>query len=114
MILTDDGAFHPLLSFEVIHYDNGQDALIAIEGELDSHTAPQLRDAVSEALQGRPQRVYVDLTDVAFLDSSGLSALAGSHRRANRQGSELILCSPQPPVLRALELTGFSDYISIQ
>ncbi|MGI8493590.1 MAG: STAS domain-containing protein [Acidimicrobiales bacterium] len=111
---SEQSSLHPLLAFEVSSYDNDQDAMIALNGDLDGFTATRLRDALGHALRNHPSRLYLDLTDVTFVDSSGLGALAGAYREAQHQGCRLVLCSPARSVRKVLELTGFSELFTIQ
>ncbi|HWG74136.1 MAG TPA: STAS domain-containing protein [Acidimicrobiales bacterium] len=105
---------HAALSFEISSYENGHDALVEVSGDLDSFTSPRLREVLNTALRDRPNRVFVGLTDVPFVDSTALSVLAECHYRARSQGCELVLCSPTQTVRRVLDLTRLSDRLPVQ
>lgn len=88
--------------------------LIALRGECDLHIAPaldrQLRDAIEE---GR-NHLIVDLTDVTFLDSTVLGALAGGLRRAQRRkGGLAVVCPTGAGVRRVFEVTGLDNVIKV-
>ncbi len=88
---------------------------VTVHGEVDSMTAPGLRDCLLEALS-RPGSgpVEVDLSRVTFLDSAGLSALATAHRAAGTAGRELrIRCGTARAVVRPLQITGLWDVFSV-
>jgi anti-sigma B factor antagonist len=88
---------------------------VTVHGEVDSTTAPGLRDCLLEALS-RPgaTSVEVDLSRVTFLDSAGLSALAVAHRAAGATGRELrIRCGTARAVVRPLQITGLWDVFTI-
>ncbi len=95
--------------------DGDGSPVVEVTGELDAHTGPRLREAIVGVLkQFSPRRVYVDVGAVSFVDSSGLSVLAGSYKRAQLADCEMCLCSPRPAVQRVLELTGLAVYIPIE
>ena len=58
----------------------GQVIVIAVTGELDMLTAPQLDDAIHSALRQEPTALVVDLTRVKFLGSAAMNLLVGTHR----------------------------------
>jgi anti-anti-sigma factor len=94
----DPGAFRPP-RFDVIVEDAPAGALLRVVGELDLVSEPQLAAAL-ERSAGRP--VTIDLSELAFMDSTGLRALLG----ASRTYPGLTLRGPlQAPVQRLLELT---------
>ncbi|MGY5882648.1 STAS domain-containing protein [Modestobacter lacusdianchii] len=88
---------------------------ITISGEVDSATAPGLRNCLLEVL-GRPgtASVEVDLSGVTFLDSAGLSALATAHRTAEAAGRQLLMrCGTARAVVRPLQITGLWDVFTV-
>jgi anti-sigma B factor antagonist len=88
---------------------------VTVHGEVDSTTAPGLRDCLLEALsRPAPGPVEVDLSRVTFLDSAGLSALATAHRAAVTAGRELrIRCGTARAVVRPLQITGLWDVFTV-
>ncbi|MBB3674289.1 STAS domain-containing protein [Modestobacter versicolor] len=81
---------------------------VSVSGEVDSTTAPGLRNCLLEVL-ARPGEttVEVDLREVTFLDSAGLSALATAHRAAVAAGRVLQMrCGTTRAVVRPLQITG--------
>ncbi len=88
---------------------------VTVIGEVDSSTAPGLRDCLVEVLQ-RPGHapVEVDLSRVTFLDSAGLSALAVAHRSAVAAGRVLrVRCGTARAVVRPLQITGLWDLFTV-
>lgn len=87
--------------------------LVVVRGDIDTATAPGLRDRLSDVL-ARPDtvEVVVDLSEVTFLDSAGLSTLAGAHLAAKRSSRTLLLrCGQARAVLRPLQITGLWDVL---
>lgn len=74
-------------------------------GILDGVKANQLRQQVSELLAAGNNRVMLDMADVNFIDSSGLSALIVSLKMLRTAGGDLYLCSIAEPVRNLLSIT---------
>jgi anti-sigma B factor antagonist len=79
--------------------------VLRLRGELDLRTVPKLRMRLAEALQRGSGPVVVDLTEVTFIDSTGLSALLNALRRLTRAGRRMLLATQEGPVLRLLRMT---------
>ena len=77
--------------------------LIVVSGEVDMATAPSLAEALDQFVSGT---VTVDLSDVTFIDSTGLKALVAAHRRIERRRSRLIVRGVAPIVRRLFEIAG--------
>lgn len=76
----DAGAFSAPAELGVEHYWVDHVVVIAVSGEVDMLTAPQLTRAIGAAMAARsPGGVIVDLTQVSFLASAGLSLLIDTH-----------------------------------
>jgi anti-anti-sigma factor len=92
-------------------------AVVTLRGELDAHDAPRLRELFARAigeLSGieRP-RLVLDLTAVAFLDSTALGSIIGAVRRAREAGGELTLVLPTSPARRIFEITGLDTVLPV-
>ena len=72
-------------------------------GDLDTVTAPALRQGLLELLGRNAKLVVVDMTDVGFLDSAGLAALVGVHRDLP-SGQQIALANVPPRMQRALHI----------
>jgi anti-sigma B factor antagonist len=88
--------------------------LLTVSGEVDSSTAPRLREVVDAAFADRVQALTVDLDGVTFLDSAGLCVLAGAHRRAAEGGVLLRVVASSRAVLRPLQITGLYDLLAVE
>ena len=90
---------------------NGLDARIAVSGEVDAHTSPELQRCVDEAVAGGATSLVVDVTEMTFIDSSGLRVLVQARQRAADAGGRFGLHQPSDSVVRLLELTGLNDLL---
>ena len=86
---------------------------IQLHGELDMATAPRLGRVLDEALDTMPDAVRLDLSELTFVDSTGIRVLITACRRAKDQNCSVILHAPREHVLRTLKLTGVDRLIDI-
>jgi anti-sigma B factor antagonist len=105
------------LSHEELHIDlttaqDGKTLVFRLKGSLDIATAPSVRAALTDASDGKHD-VVVDLTSLEFLDSTGLGALIGAHRRATEKGGTLRLAVGEGPILRLLNITGLIRVLAV-
>ncbi|WP_455355696.1 STAS domain-containing protein [Streptomyces sp. SYSU K217416] len=88
---------------------SGPLALVSVTGDIDIETAPVLRAGALDLIdQGHPHLI-LDLSPVAFCDSSGLNALIGILRCARDAGGSLALSAVPDRLARLLDLTGVSQ-----
>ncbi len=94
--------------------ENLQDerAVVTAAGEIDLATSPELRTRLQDAI-GRRRTVIVDLSDVTFIDSTGLGVLIGGLRRVNEAHGEMRIVIADPRVLKIFEITGLTGLFSI-
>ena len=65
--------------------------VLVLRGEVDLHESPQLRERFRRVLDNKPQRVFVDLSGVEYVDSSGLATLIEAMQRTHAYGGKLAL-----------------------
>jgi anti-anti-sigma factor len=82
---------------------------IAVTGELDMETAPQLSEEVEIAVWSTVGAFVLDLTGVTFLDSSGLHSLLRARAYLAREDRLLVLVCPPGPARRVLDLASVLD-----
>jgi anti-sigma B factor antagonist len=82
---------------------------IAVTGELDLETAPQLGEEVEIAVWSSVGAFVLDLSGVTFLDSSGLHALLRARAYLAREDRPLVLVCPPGPARRVLDLASVLD-----
>ena len=86
---------------------------VRLLGELDMSTAPQLRDELLRLVSGGATMITVDLSELAFVDSTGLSVLITALKRLRQQGGDMALRSPTAGTRRVLEITGLTEVFPI-
>ena len=84
-------------------------ARLVVHGELDLGTSPQLEEAIARAASAK--RIDVDLSNMGFMDSSGLAVLLSARKNAETEGRELHVGGVNEHVRRLLDLTGTTSFI---
>jgi anti-sigma B factor antagonist len=87
--------------------------ILAVTGELDLHTSPQLERALTDVFDAGDSHVVLDLAAVPFMDSSSLGVVVGGSKRARERGGELVLLSLQPSPAKVLALTGLDGVVRV-
>lgn len=88
--------------------------IVSVVGELDQATVPELRIALDAAVDSGTGSLLVDLSDCAFIDSSGLGALVAARGRLiATDGRRFGLCCPDEQVRRLLEITGLDKAMGL-
>jgi anti-sigma B factor antagonist len=87
--------------------------VFAVSGEIDMYTAPDLRRDLHDVLYASVGDMVVDLSDLEFIDSSGLGVLIGTLGRLHEQDRRLALVIDRPSVLRVFTLSGLTTAFSI-
>jgi anti-sigma B factor antagonist len=101
----------PLL--EVNREPDAQRVVLAVTGEVDMATVGVLRDALQGAA-AEADEVWLDLTEVEFMDSTGLTALLlGQKAIGDGQHGLTIICPESGPVRRALEISGLHEVLHV-
>lgn len=78
--------------------------VIALQGEVDMHSAPGLRERLLDALR-QPSGLIVDMAEVSFIDSSGIAILVEAYKRAKQQSRRFALTGVRSAPMQVLQLT---------
>ena len=85
---------------------------LALEGRLDTTTAPQLEGAVKESLDGVTS-LTMDFAKLEYVSSAGLRVLLASQKQMNTQG-EMVIVNACDDIREVFDITGFSDILTIK
>lgn len=85
---------------------------VALEGRLDTSTAPELEKELNGSLDG-VTHLTLDLKELLYLSSAGLRVLLTAQKRMNKQG-HMTVTHVCPEILEVFEITGFVDILDIQ
>jgi len=101
------------LNIELTTEQDGKVQLFRLSGSLDVATSPTLRAALLDGAERESHAIVVDLSQLEFLDSTGLGALIGAHRRAAERKGSLRVVAPEGQILRLLRITGLLDVLQV-
>ena len=91
---------------------DGEKLTVALEGRLDTTTAPQLEGELRTAIEGIKELEF-DLAKLDYISSAGLRVLLTAQKAMNRQGS-LVVRNANEDIMEIFDVTGFSDILNIE
>ena len=87
--------------------------MLAVSGELDLASSPALEEELARVEDSDSRIVIIDLRELEFMDSAGLSVLVKAHQRAHETGQRFGLVKGRPQVQRLLTLTGVAERMAL-
>ena len=110
---SDDRSFPPEFRFGLSTSNFNGTHVLAVRGELDLHTVPELKKALAELAELDSPYVIVDLTHAALVDSTSLSALLETARNLRARGGELVVSCRDRSIRKVFAITGVEQLILI-
>jgi anti-anti-sigma factor len=92
--------------------ENGK-LILAIEGKLDTATAPQLQDVLIPAFD-ESSEIILDFSKLEYVSSAGLRVLLMGEKKAKAKGGSLTLTGVSVEIMEVFEMTHFSDFLTIE
>jgi len=92
---------------------DGDTLILALEGRLDTTTAPQLQDALIPEFDAE-KNIRLDFKNLAYVSSAGLRILLLGEKTAKGKGGKMTLVNVSAEILEIFEMTGFSDVLSVE
>jgi len=87
--------------------------VVAARGEIDLFTAPDLKQVLTDAIEGGAHRVVLDLSEVSFLDSTALGVLIGAVKRLRTRGGTLAIVNTDASIAKTFQITGLDQIFTI-
>ena len=87
--------------------------VVAVRGEIDLFTAPELKEKLTDAIESGKSRIVVDLTDTTFLDSTALGVLIGAVKRLRSREGALVIVNVDQNIAKTFEITGLDQIFTI-
>lgn len=103
--------FNPNLDVQV--HTQGEHSIVEIDGDIDVYTCAQLLEALQAVSAGGCHLLAIDMTDVSFMDSSGLGILAGAVKRAAAGGGSVVLVGVCDHIMNTLRITGMTKVLPV-
>lgn len=97
---------------EILKNQDGNALSLALQGRLDTTTAPQLEETLHASLDGVTE-LTLDFAELKYISSAGLRVILSAQKVMNKQGS-MKLVNVNPAVMEVFEITGFSDILTIE
>ena len=91
---------------------NGDTLTIALEGRLDTTTAPTLEQELSSSLGGAA-KLIMDFANLDYISSAGLRVLLSAHKQMSRKGG-MKVTHVNEIVSEVFDVTGFADILDIE
>ena len=85
---------------------------LALEGRLDTITAPELEQVVNASLDGLTALIF-DFAKLEYVSSAGLRVLLSAQKKMNKQGSMIVRRS-KPEIMEIFDVTGFTDILTLE
>ncbi len=101
------------MDFAVTHHFEGEIAVVAVSGWIEIASAPQLRDTIVTLIDEGHLHLVIDLSETAFMDSTGLGVLVGVlHRLRTRDGS-LVIAGAKERVLKVFQVSQLTKVLTL-
>ncbi|WP_409296563.1 anti-sigma factor antagonist [Peribacillus sp. SCS-26] len=88
-------------------------AKVKIKGEIDAYTAPKVRETLFPISEQENVHMIVDLSDVSYMDSTGLGVFVGLFKSVRAHNGEFYLVGLSDRLRRLFDITGLADIIDI-
>ena len=101
---------------EVLEFDPrtvGDAVVLTVRGEVDIANKGRMHTALERAMDDAERAVVVDLSNVRFMDSTGLALMLNAARRLTRRRVGFAIACPDGPVRRAFDVTGLDECFKI-
>ncbi|GKV67220.1 MULTISPECIES: STAS domain-containing protein [Sporosarcina] len=85
-----------------------------IIGEIDIYTAPKLKEHLARLEQAEGMEVELDLSEVNYMDSTGLGVFVGFYKEITAHNGKLVIKGLNQRLYRLFEITGLSDIMQIE
>jgi anti-anti-sigma factor len=85
-----------------------------LAGELDTSNVSRLYEMLADLTQNGVRHIALNLAELDFVDSTGLSAIIAAPTRPEMLGGELIIFSPRPGIRSVLAVSGIDHYLNIR
>ena len=88
---------------------------IRLSGELDHHSADELRELAVSTIENEGIRhIVLNLEHLSFMDSSGLGVILGRYKQIKQYDGEMVVCAISPPVQRLFDMSGLFKIIRLE
>ncbi len=79
--------------------------LLKLEGDIDIAVAPQLREALEKILEEGAKKIVIDITNVPFIDSTGLGLFVNAYKKVSQRGGWVAFVGASRAIRKIFQLT---------
>ena len=101
-------------NFEFAIRENNGRLTLVLRGDLDAYTGPRFTEWLRKTVAAGRGDVVMDMSDVTFVDSSGIAILVATAKQLQTRDSKLVVQSPPRMVAKVLEMTGVTKLVKIE
>lgn len=94
------------MNLQLRTYQKDEVSVVEVAGDIELSNASQLRADLRSVCEAEPCNIIVDMSQVTFIDSTGIGVLVGALKRTREHNGSFALICPQPRVRRVFEITG--------
>ena len=88
---------------------------IKLKGDIDHHSVKNAREDIDEMLfKSNPKELYLDLSEIEFMDSAGLGLVLGRYKKQTEHGGIMKIVNPTRRIAQILRLAGVDKIIKIE
>jgi anti-anti-sigma factor len=98
---------------EISASDVGEVKVLAIEGKLDTNTAPLAESEVTDLVDAGAIKVLIDLSSVDYVSSAGLRFLLATAKKLKPLQGDLKICGLSPTVQEVFDISGFATILNV-
>lgn len=92
----------------------GEVLIVAVRGELDLYTAPDLRSLLLGVIQDGRNAVVLDLRETTFLDSTALGVIIAAMKALRIRSGRLVLVNDRTSITKTLAITGLDHLLAVE
>lgn len=100
-------------NFKIDRHTSGDVRVLALDGYLDAHTAPQFETAIQEEAQAGNRRIAVDCAGLTYISSAGLGVFMSFIEELREAGGDIKLAAIAPKVFQVFDVLGFPALFDI-
>lgn len=93
----------------------GEVVTARLGGELDHHSAREMREAIDSAVElNMPSMLIIDFENISFMDSSGIGLVMGRYRNLMKTGAQLHITGAAPQIYKVMKLAGIERLATLE
>ena len=101
------------VSMNIAQRDQNGICILALEGNLDTNTAPNAQETIDKLIDGGTKELVLNFAEIRYVSSAGLRVLLATAKRLRKEEGKLHLCGLNEMVQEVFEISGFCSIFNI-